>query len=305
MNQYISSLNHQIRISFLTLFCLLLSFSSLSQNSEEADSVSAADRHEVSPPEEDQEKLVWISLFGGGGLSQWNHSSADVTMEPVPEIGGGFTLNFRVVDWLEISMGAGLSMFQPEAGVASFEAEFSDTDSEGAIYEHRVSATNVVEKQEYMWARFPLSARYVFNPGRWDIYLDVGAEYRMALKSTFEQSGTFSNHGYYSEYDLLIDDLPTLGFYDEVQKNVDGDLNPDDLIMPFAGLGVIVPGKKSHFFLEGRYYFASQDPFTGKQDLLFPGPVNNESAIYFSNKSVMESGEVSLSAFRVVIGVRF
>ena len=238
-------------------------------------------------------------------MSQWSYSHEAVTTEPVMAFGGGVGIHFRILGGLEISTGTGISSFSHDIKVDDFSAQLSAIDSEGEEYEKRNYASNVVEEQEFLWLRIPLSAKYVFSPGRWGIFAEAGAEYRMPMESTFSQTGTFSHYGYYSQYDLLIDDLPSLGFYDQETKNASGDLNPEDLILPFVGLGVIFPGRKSHFFLEGRYYLESNDPFPEKQEVLFPGPAENQSEKFYDNPSVTQNGEVFFSGFRGVIGIRF
>ncbi|MFW5890192.1 MAG: hypothetical protein ACOCTO_02235 [Marinilabiliaceae bacterium] len=261
--------------------------------------------NQVEKPVEDNQKLVWVSLYGGTGLFQWNHTEDAVTSEPALAHGGGVGINFRVVDWLEVSTGARVSFFSPEMKVDDYNVSMMAVDNEGDEYEKRISASRIVEEQEFVWAGFPLSIRYVFNPGRWDLYAEAGGEYCLALKSSFDQTGRFSHHGYYSEYDLYIDDLPSNGFYDEKTLTSIGELDPESFIMPFVAAGLVFPGEAALFFIEGRYYMPGNDPFSEKQDLLFEGPLNNESVFTFSNESVMKSGKVTLSGFRGVIGIRF
>ncbi|MFW6267832.1 MAG: hypothetical protein ACOC1E_01725 [Marinilabiliaceae bacterium] len=287
------------------ILCLFFVASLSAQSPEPSDSVSVEDETDTQERITDKEKLVWVSLYAGGGPFQWNHSVDEVTFDQAIAFEGGFVLNFRIVDWLEVSTGAGLSALSSEATVDTYDATMDAVDSEGDEYEKRVSVSGVVEKQEYLWAKFPLSVRYVFNPGRWDIYAEAGAEYRMAIKSSFEQSGDYSNHGYYSKYDLLIDDLPEYGFYDDRTISSEGDLDMDGLLQPFAGVGVVFPGKMSHFFIEARYYLPGNDPFSEKQDLLFQGPSDEEGIAFYEYKSLMRGGDVSLSGFTGVIGIRF
>jgi len=295
----------------LLIFLFSVFASSLrGQTEEPSGSVSVAEENQVENqvegPVEDNQKLVWVSLYGGTGLFQWNHTEDAVTSEPALAHGGGVGINFRVVDWLEVSTGARVSFFSPEIKVDDYYSNLIDVDSDGDKFEKRVSASGVIEQQEYVWARFPLSLRYLFNPGRWDFYVEAGVEYYMALKSSFDQEGRFSNHGYYSEYDLLIDDLPEYGFYDNKFISSGNTLDMDDLLQAYAGVGIVFPGRTSHFFIEGRYYFSGEDPFSDKQDLLFPGPSTNEPVtLHYENESVMQAGVVSLSGFQAVIGIRF
>lgn len=299
-------------VSFIVI--CFLSFSSVltGQNDQQTDSVNIVSEEVKAQPrfikeEPKQEmKLFSTTILGHGGMFQWTHSNEAVTIDPSTVYGGGLAFNFRVVDWLEISVGAGLSLQTTEAGVPEYSATLPWVDNEGDAYEKRIEATDVTETQKYMWAEFPLLVRYFYTAGKWDLFAQAGAEYRMALKSTFDQSGVFSHQGYYEQYDLLIDDLPTSGYYDDYQLSVEeADLEMDNPIIPFVGFGVVFPGQKSHFFFEARYYMSVSDPFNEKRDVLFSGPENNDSAFRYKNLSIMNSGEVALSGFRGSIGIRF
>ncbi|WP_291854596.1 hypothetical protein [Marinilabilia sp.] len=251
-------------------------------------------------------RLFSTTIFVHGGMFEWTHSNSSVQLDPFLSFGGGVAFNFRIVKWLELSTGAGLSLQTTEGSVAEYSATMPWVDNEGDIYEKRVSATDVVETQKYTWAEFPLLVRGFYSAGRWDIFAEAGAEYRIPVKSTYEQEGMFSHHGFYQEYNLLVDNLPDRGFYNDYPKWVDAaDLEVDNLIMPFVGLGVAFPGRNSHLFFEARYYFPGNDPFKEKQDILFPGPEDNTSAALYQNLSIMNQGDVTLSGFRGMLGIRF
>ncbi len=296
------------------IIILFLSGSSVltGQNNQQADSANIAKDEVKAQPRfikeepKQENKLYSTTILGHGGMFQWTHSNGAVTIDPSLAIGGGVALNFRVIDFLEVSVGAGLSLQTTEATVQQYSATMPWIDNEGDAYEKRIEATDVKETQNYMWAEFPLLVRYFYTLSNWDLFAEAGAEYRMALKSTYDQEGVFSHHGYYEQYELLIDDLLSWGYYDNYEKSVEeADLEMNDLIMPFVGLGVVFPGQKSNFFFEARYYLSVSDPFNEKQDVLFSGPDNNTRAFSYQNMSVMNNGDVSFSGFRGSVGIRF
>ncbi|WP_010665462.1 hypothetical protein [Marinilabilia salmonicolor] len=253
-----------------------------------------------------KQKLFTATFFAHGGQFEWTHSNPSVALDPVRSYGGGVAFNFRIVKWLELSTGAGLSLQSTEGKVGEVSASMPWIDDEGDTFEKRVSATGVEETQKYTWAEFPFLIRGFVTVGKWDLFAEAGAEYRLPVKSTYEQNGMFTHQGYYEEYDLLLDNLPDLGYYTDYPKWVDdADLELDNILMPFAGIGVVFPGQNYHLFFEARYYFPGNDPFTEKQDILFPGPENNSSAALHQNLSIMNQGEISLSGFRGMLGIRF
>ncbi|PRY97826.1 hypothetical protein BY457_111107 [Marinilabilia salmonicolor] len=253
-----------------------------------------------------KQKLFSTTFYVHGGMFEWAHTNSSVALDPFPSYGGGVAFNFRIVKWLELSTGASLSLQTTEGNVAEYSAAMPWIDDEGDAFEKRVSATGVEETQKYIWAEFPILIRGFVTVGRWDLFAEAGAEYRLPVKSTYEQKGMFTHQGYYEEYNLLLDNLPELGYYTDYPKWVDEtDLDLDNVLLPFAGIGVVFPGQNSHLFLEARYYFPGNDPFLEKQDILFPGPEYNTSGALHQNLSVMNQGEVTFSGFRGILGIRF
>lgn len=300
------------RVSLIVILFLSISSVLTSQNDQQTDSANIADDEVKAQPRfikeepEQENKLYSTTILGHGGMFQWTHSNGAVSIDPSVAFGGGVAFNFRVVDFLEVSVGAGLSLQTTEATVQQYSATMPWVDNEGDAYEKRIEATDVKETQKYMWAEFPLLVRYFYPVSDWELFAEAGAEYRMTLKSTYDQEGVFSHHGYYEQYDLLIDDLMEWGYYDNYKKSVEeGNLEMNSLIMPFVGLGVVFPGQKTNFFFEARYYLSVSDPFKEKQDVLFAGPDENTSAVLHQNMSVMNNGDVNFSGFRGSIGVRF
>lgn len=300
------------RVLSLLILLTALSTGIMGQNNQQNDSLkTSVDQSkeqsrftEINTEEEN--KLFSMLIFGHGGMFEWQHSNSAVTIDPSIVYGGGLAFNFRVVDWLEISAGAGISVQTTDANVQNYSVTMMAVDNEGDPYEKRISASGVEESQQYLWVEFPLLVRYFYTAGNWDFFAEAGAEYRMPVKSTYDQSGIFSHQGYYKQYDLLIDDLMSSGYYTDLSKShEEEDIEMNNLLMPFVGLGVVFPGKKSHFFFEARYYLPGEDPFKEKQDVLFPGPDYNGSPSFYNNPSVMSNGEVSLSGIKGIVGIRF
>ncbi len=300
------------RVLSLLILLLVLSTEILGQNNQENDSLKTVvdqsesqSRFTVADTEEEN-KLFSMLIFGHGGMFEWQHTNNALTIDPSVVYGGGLAFNFRVVDWLEISAGAGIGVQSTDAKVQQYSASMMAVDNEGDPYEKRVSASGVEESQQYLWVEFPLLVRFFYTAGNWDLFAEAGAEYRMPFQSSYDQSGNFSHHGYYEQYDLLIDDLLSSGYYNDLPKShEEEEIEMNNLLMPFVGLGVVFPGKNSHLFLEARYYLPGEDPFKEKNDVLFPGPDYNGSPSFYNNPSVMSNGEVSLSGIKGIIGIRF
>ncbi|TCO07765.1 hypothetical protein [Natronoflexus pectinivorans] len=246
------------------------------------------------------------SLYAEFGLPTIEHSVNEIIFDDQISFGGGLSFNFRFVDWLGIHLGAGLSYHTTNLSIPEYSDEIASIDSEGDQYIKRLNARNVQEEQKWLWLNAPVSLNYFYAFGNWELYGFGGVEMRYAILSDYSQTGTFTHQGYYEQWNVLFDDLPSLGFYTDRNIRSKGKIDPEMLLLPYFGIGVITPGQNSRFFMEFKYYLNSQDPLKdSKQEGLFPGPINNQSANLFSNKSVMHYGDVAFGGLKFIIGVNF
>ena len=188
--------------------------------------------------------------------------------------------------------------------MASYSKTHNGVDSEGDNVEFRFAANDIVETQDLALINVPIAIKLNAFAGNWEFFAKGGMEYRHALTSTYEQSGNLSNHGYYEQWDLLIDDLLQQGFYSSRTVRESGDIKWKAGLEPFVGGGIVFPSRKTSFFIEGIYYLGSTD-FTEKQEHPFENRMVNTSLTQQTSGSIMEMGTTKMTGFMVSIGLRF
>jgi hypothetical protein len=283
----------------------VLAFSLRASSPTESDSLNAVVRAEK-PAEVKPRGWHSTSFYGEFGMPTISHSYAPLVINDSYTYGGGISFNFRFVPWLGMQVGAGLTHQKIKFKLDEYNDQYMTTDSEGDSYQKIISAQNVTEDQTWLWLNVPLSLSYYHELGKIELYGFGGVEMRYALKADFKQIGDFTHQGYYEQWNILFDDLPEVGFYTDRTMVVSGELEPDLLMAPFVGIGILAPGQKGRFYLEARYYLNCKDPFVDKkQATLFSGPANNMSAMSFKNESVMHSGDVSFNGIKIMLGINF
>lgn len=293
-----------LKLGILMSFSVL-AFSLSASSPTESDSLNIAIQKDK-PAEVKPRGWYSTSIYAEFGMPEISHSYAPIVFNDSYTYGGGISFNFRFVPYLGMQVGAGLTHQKMEFQLDEYNHQYMTTDSEGDSFQKIISARNVTEDQTWLWLNVPLSLSYYHELGKIELYGVGGVEMRYALKADFKQRGDFTHQGYYEQWNILFDDLPEVGFYTDRTMIVKRELEPDLLMAPFVGIGLLAPGQKGRFHLEGRYYLNSKDPFVDKkQAILFPGPTNNQSAMSFNNESVMHSGDVSFSGIKIMLGINF
>jgi hypothetical protein len=293
----------------LKLYCLfffsLLVFSLKASSPANSDSLNIPIATEE-PSEEKAQGWYSTSLYAAFGMPKVNHSYASLVYDDTFTYGAGIIFNFRFVNSFGAQLGAGLTSQKIKTGLDEYSDQYMTVDSEGDSYQKIIRAQNVKEEQTWLWFNVPVALTYYQNLGKIEFYGFGGIEMRHALTADYKQSGTFTHQGYYERWNILFDDLGKLGFYTDRPMKVEDKLEPDLLIVPFVGIGMLAPGQKSRFYMEARYCLKSNDPFADKkQRSLFPGPDNNQSINEFKSPSVMSYGDVTFGGVIFILGINF
>ncbi|ASB48007.1 hypothetical protein [Alkalitalea saponilacus] len=309
--RYVTNISNQskVRVDFIKpgfLIIFMIASLTLEAGSPASNDTIATPNYTVDNTIENTRGWYSTSLYGEFGLPTIQHSVNQIGIDDQISFGGGLSFNFRFVDWLGIQFGAGLSYHNTNLNIPEYNAEIASIDNEGDSYTKIVSARNVMEEQKWLWLNAPVSLNFFYGFGDWELYGLGGIEMRYAILSDYTQTGTFTHQGYYEQWNVLFDDLPSLGFYTDRNIKSEGKIEPDLLLLPYFGIGMITPGQNSRFYMEFRYYLNSQDPLANsKQDGLFPGPENNQSVNMFSNKSVLNFGDVAFGGLKFIVGINF
>jgi hypothetical protein len=82
------------------------------------------------------------------------------------------------------------------------------------------------------------------------LFVQSGIDLSFALNQSYKSSGTFTYKGYYSAYNVLLENLPTYGFPSNKATNVEGTLE----VQPFTVFAVATAG--FDFFLSDQIQLA-------------------------------------------------
>ncbi|HLW05930.1 MAG TPA: hypothetical protein VKY45_00085 [Marinilabiliaceae bacterium] len=190
---------------------------------------------------------------------------------------------------------------------ADYEASFDGLmDSEGDKYNSLISTTDVKENFYADLIEIPFALKFQLPIGNWTFYLKPGASYNIVSGATYNQNGKYSRWGYYPEYNITFEDLPSHGFYDSKFQKSKGSVFTN-FINPFVGFGIVFPAQSGNLFMEAKYYPGAASIAKSGNGTLFEGPENLGVLDYkYQFESVTEeSGKITLSGLTFSMGFRF
>lgn len=126
---------------------------------------------------------------------------------------GSLELGYFFSKYVGMSTGLGYVSYRNQYALANYQNEFSTIDSEKEPYTMRVSATNVSENQkiDLLTLPFCLHLRIPFNESI-GLFLKTGINLSVPVTKKHISSGTFTYKGYYPAYNVVLENLPELGF---------------------------------------------------------------------------------------------
>jgi len=224
-----------------------------------------------------QMRAVSATLFISGGMisqtpvSMTNFQSGSFNEEFSYKMGGGIIVNwFWNTKKRTEDPGARKALFGLSFGI-SYSVNKLSTSSDGFMqnkYDHEdvteqqskveYSSTNMTEKNTIPQIGLPLLLDLNLKIGSkgTSLLLGIGAKFNYNLKSTYENSGAFSRHGYYAinDYTKPITDAPEFNYYNNEDKSYKGDLTLNlwmtEAMMRISSMVPIIDGIGRKYNLE-------------------------------------------------------
>lgn len=124
-----------------------------------------------------------------------------------------------------LSSGLGFTSYKTLLTLDAYQNKFTTKDSEVESYERRITGSGIKEEQKVGFLSVPLSInfRYPLNK-KIGFSLQSGINLLVPLSKNYNSSGTFTFKGYYSAYNILLEDLPAFGFPSNLRYEADGKL---------------------------------------------------------------------------------
>jgi hypothetical protein len=202
----------------------------------------------------------YIGVSAGPSMNQIVNkgilSIADLKTNKKISYSGSIELGYFFSGNIGISTGIGYNSFDSELSLTSYSNKFNATDSENEPYERRITGSDIKESQNISYLSLPLCINFQVPVGsRFGFYFNTGINLSIPMSKDYSSGGTFSFSGYYTAYNVLLQNLPDYGFPENSPVNTNGNLELKSLnIEALAGAGLqLFISKKSQFAIGAVY----------------------------------------------------
>lgn len=140
-------------------------------------------------------------------------SVAGIVSEKVTTFSGSAEIGYYFSKYIGVSSGLGYNSYRSHVSLAAYQNKLNAVDSENEALELRVAGTNIKEEQtiNYLYVPIYLNIRLPLT-GAIGLFLQSGVNLAIPLKANYTSDGTFTYKGYYSKYNVLLENLPKYGF---------------------------------------------------------------------------------------------
>ncbi|MHC1774107.1 MAG: outer membrane beta-barrel protein [Lentimicrobium sp.] len=254
--------------------------------------------------------LTGKSLFlnvHAGSTSVYNKDlfNSDWIINTTPGYQAEFGFSKRINKVLTYGFGVGFSSYNSEISSTSLTETHIGTDLEGVLpddpVERRVNYLDVTEKVNLAYIDIPVFLEFGnTNYDKAGFFIQLGIKLSFPVFQQFNGSGTYNVNGYYSGYEVEIQNVPELGF-------VQGDpLFNDDPALSLTSYNISGAVSGGISFPLGEIFIIriSADYMLGLTDISDTG--NNQEDYQFQNVSHIlgnESSPTYLRSFGGAIGI--
>lgn len=201
-----------------------------------------------------QENGHYFSLNAGGGFNNLSYQ-----LKNGSEKGGfGSSVNagysYFVTEHWGLNTGIGLQSFRPEATI-SYQTANSMTDTDGEVFEYRTNYNNWKEQQQLLFLNIPIGIQYRFGYSEKLRFLaSAGMKISLPVKTTYKTTGgEIVTTGYYSQYDVVLKDLPQHGL-STIADQYTGDVTIKPSCSGYVELGALYGLSSSLDLYVGGYF---------------------------------------------------
>jgi hypothetical protein len=159
-----------------------------------------------------------IVLSGGPEISR-------VVTEKKTALFGSLEIGYSFSKIFGLSTGFRYSAWSNDLSLVSYSDTYKTIDSELEQYNRRINGSNIKETPNISFLSIPLSLDlHIPFSERFGIYIQSGISYSIPVQKSFSSLGTFSYSGYYSAYNVVIENVPFEGFLSNYGNKVNGSL---------------------------------------------------------------------------------
>ncbi len=138
---------------------------------------------------------------------------------------GSVEIGYFFSNYIGLSSGVGFVSYKTQLTLDSYQSKFNTTDSENETYERQVTGSGIMEDQNVGLLSVPvcLNLRLPFGKSV-GFFLQPGISLSIPLSKDYMSSGTFTYKGYYSAYNVLLENFPEFDFPSNLNTNTEGEL---------------------------------------------------------------------------------
>jgi len=158
-------------------------------------------------------------------INQTTDNTFQVEAGDNSSISFSFEAGYYFSKYIGVATGISFSPYKTALSLDNYANSFDTIDSEGEIYERRISGDQIKEIQKISFVEIPVLLCLNYPYSRIiGLYIQTGLNLSIPITSNYSSSGSFTYSGYYPEYNALLTDLPYEGFVSEVKSEAQGKL---------------------------------------------------------------------------------
>jgi hypothetical protein len=146
-------------------------------------------------------------------LNEGTSAVSDIVSGNGNSFSGVAEVGYFFSKYIGLSSGIGFSSYKANVTLADWQSNFNATDSENQNFEMRASGTNISEDQKLSYLNIPvyLNLRLPIK-GKIGLFLQTGVNLAFLTGKDYTSNGIFTYKGYYSKYNVVLENLPQYGF---------------------------------------------------------------------------------------------
>jgi hypothetical protein len=158
-------------------------------------------------------------------INEGSSSVANIISTKKNSFFGSVEFGYFLSKNLGLSSGIGFTSYKSQITLDSYQSNFNTVDSDNEAYERRVSASGIKELQAIGFLSIPLclNLRLPFGSVA-GFFVQGGANITVPMSKSYESTGKFTYKGYYSTYNILLENLPDFDFPSDLDSKSDGEL---------------------------------------------------------------------------------
>lgn len=158
-------------------------------------------------------------------INESNLEIKEVSSSDKMTFSGSFDIGYYISKYFGIKTGLGYTSYDSQLTLDTYQNKLNLKDSENETYELRVTASGLSESQSLNIMNIPLTiVLHIPLSNMVSIFVEPGINLVIPLNYDFSNSGLFTYKGYYPEYNVVLENLPTHGFSSNKIINTDDEL---------------------------------------------------------------------------------